>query len=59
MHVYRASFGLTLDELRDLAEVILRRDVVSLKTLEDAEVNRMLDALEGATLVQALLLQRA
>jgi hypothetical protein len=58
MFVYRDAFGLDNDDLRDLAEQILRRDIASLKDLSDADLGRMLDALEGATLIQALLLQR-
>jgi hypothetical protein len=58
MFVYRDAFGLDNDDLRDLAEQILRRDISSLKELDDADLGRMLDALEGATLIQALLLQR-
>jgi hypothetical protein len=58
MFVYRDAFGFDNDTLRDLAETILRRDVASLRDLDDAQVGRMLDALEGATLVVHLLGER-
>lgn len=51
--------GLTRDERIDLAEYILRRDIVSFKQLDEEQVNRMLDATEGAELVMVLLSQRA
>jgi hypothetical protein len=52
------ALGLTRDERIELAEVILRRDLVSWKQLDDAQVDRMLDVLEGAAMVIELLRQR-
>lgn len=54
----RDSYGLTNDDLRDIAEVICRRDVPTLKALDDAQLTRMLDALEAASLVLHLWLDR-
>ena len=48
MHVLRQMLTLTVEETRELAELILHKDVPSLKPLTDDEVKRMLDALEGA-----------
>lgn len=59
MHVLRDRIGLTVNELRELAEQILHRDVESLRTLTDEDVKRMLDALEGAALVMWTLSTRA
>lgn len=58
LFVYRGSFGLTNDDLRDLAEMVLRRDVTSLSDLDDEQISRMLDGFEIATLVLHLLLER-
>jgi hypothetical protein len=52
------EMGLTRDERIDLSQMILRRDVTSWKQLDDAQVTRMLEALEGYLLVSALFLQR-
>ena len=52
------ALGLTRDERIELAEVVLRRDLVSWKQLDDAQVDRMLDVLEGAAMVLELLRQR-
>ncbi|WP_373070177.1 hypothetical protein [Gemmatimonas sp.] len=52
------ALGLTRDERIELAEVILRRDLVSWKQLDDAQVDRMLDVLEGAAMVIELQRQR-
>jgi hypothetical protein len=58
MFVFRDGFGLTNDDLRDLAEQILRRDITSLKDLSDADLGRMLDGFELATLLVHLLAER-
>lgn len=58
MFVYRDAFGLRNEDLVELAEQILRRDIDTVKALTDDEVGRMLDALEGATLVLHLLRER-
>jgi hypothetical protein len=48
MFQLRDELGLDNDDLTALAEVLLRRDVSSLRGLTDEQVGRMLDALEGA-----------
>ena len=53
-----AEIGLTRDERIDLSQMILRRDITSWKDLDDTQVTRMLEALEGYLLVSALFLQR-
>lgn len=55
---YAKAFGLTREDRLGLAEVLLRRDISSWSDLDDTQINRMLDALEGATLVMALMAQR-
>lgn len=52
------EMGLTRDERIELSQMILRRDITSWKQLDDDQVIRMLDALEGHLLITALLLQR-
>ena len=59
LFVYADAFGLTRDERIGLAEMILRRDIGSWKNLTDAQVDRMLDALEGCALVMHLMQQRS
>lgn len=54
MFVLRDQLGLDNDDLRELAEILLRRDIDSLTLLDDAQVTRMLDALEGAEKVAYL-----
>lgn len=46
--------GLNRDERIELSCYILRRDVRSWKDLDEVQVRRMLDALEGAQLVRSL-----
>lgn len=52
------ELGLTTQERHDLAQVLLRRDITSWGQLNERQYERVLDALEGFTLVQALFLQR-
>ena len=59
LFMYADTFGLTRDERLELAQMILRRDITTWKTLEPAQIDRMLDAFEGATLLFHLLQQRA
>lgn len=59
MHSLRSLLTLETDDLRDLAEVILHRDVESLKTLTDDEVKLMLAALEGGEKIIWILRTRA
>ncbi len=47
--------GLTTGERIELARVILWREINSWKDLDDAQVDRLLDVLEGAILVPYLL----
>lgn len=47
--------GLTREERIDLAEQVLRRDFTSWKQLDDDQVNRMLDVLEGHILINYLI----
>lgn len=58
MFVLADHLKLSKDELHDLATVILRRDITSMKGLEPTQVNRMLDALEGAEKVIEIKRQR-
>lgn len=59
MFVLANELTLTKDERLDLAQAILWRDVVSWKDLTDEQVDRMLDALEGAEKFVELMRQRA
>lgn len=52
------ELGLTKDERIDLAQYLLRRDITSWKHLDEAQVLRLLDALEGFELVVEILNQR-
>jgi hypothetical protein len=52
------EIGLTDDERMDLATLVLRRDVTSWKQLDEAQVLRMLDAIEGYSLISELMRQR-
>jgi hypothetical protein len=51
--------GLSKQERIELAQYLLRRDITSFKQLSDEQVNRLLDATEGAELVLVLLAQRS
>jgi hypothetical protein len=53
-----AKFDLTRDERIELAQYLLRRDITSWKQLSDAQVCRLLDALEGTELVLQLISMR-
>jgi len=50
--------GLTQEERIELAQYILRRDITTWSTLDDAQVLRLLDAFEGFHLIVELLAQR-
>ena len=52
------DIGLTDDERYELASYLLRRDITTWKTLDNEQVLRLLDALEGFELVVELLAQR-
>jgi hypothetical protein len=53
-----AEFDMTRDERIELAQYLLRRDITSWKQLTDAQVGRLLDALEGAQLILQLISMR-
>lgn len=52
------SIGLTREERIDLAQILLRRDITSWKQLDEAQVVRMLDAIEAAELILELMRQK-
>jgi hypothetical protein len=51
LHVYADQIGLTTEERIEIAQLMLRRDITSWKDLDDEQVDRMLDCLEGFLLV--------
>lgn len=59
LFVYADAFGMSREERIDLAQNILRRDITTWKSLDDAQVDRMLDALEGAVLIMHLVGSRS
>lgn len=52
------ELGLSRDERLHLAEILLRRDVRSWSDLDEAQVLRLLDAIEGFELIVELARQR-
>lgn len=58
LYLLVAEIGLTREERIDLSCYLLRRDITSWKHLDNAQVLRLLDALEGWHLVEELLAQR-
>lgn len=58
MFSHADAIGLDRVERIELARVLLWRDVTSWKDLDDAQVDRMLDALEGWMVVEWLLKNR-
>jgi hypothetical protein len=58
MFVWADELGLTREERIQMARFLLRRDITSWNQLDEDQVGRMLDALEGAHLVLALRLMR-
>jgi hypothetical protein len=52
--IYARTYGLTRDDRLELAEILLRRDVASWKDLDENQLVRLLDALEGFALVNHL-----
>jgi hypothetical protein len=54
MFVLASEIGLTQPERIELAQYLLRRDIRSWKDLDEAQVCRILDALEGYQLITAL-----
>ena len=59
LFVLADKIGLTREERIEISEAMLWRDIVSWKELDDDQVSRMLDALEGYVLVSYLLMNRA
>lgn len=57
-HHYCDLYGLTREDRLSLSEMVLRRDITSWKNLTDAQLERMLDVLEGYGLITVLLEQR-
>lgn len=56
---YADTFGLERDDRIALAETLLRRDITSWRDLNREQINRLLDAFEGAALIMHLLSTRA
>lgn len=59
LYMLAKEIGLSDDERHALAEYLLRRDVDTWKDLDDAQVCRLLDAIEGWSLISELERQRA
>lgn len=57
-HVLVKEIGLTREERIELAQFLLRRDITSWTQLDDEQNTRLLDALEGWQLIDALLAMR-
>jgi len=53
------ALGLTRNERMEFASTLLWRDLISWKELDDAQIERLLDGLEGAVLVLHLIQYRA
>jgi len=52
------EIGLTDEERMELASYLLRRDITSWSQLDDDQVTRLLDALEGYELISKLIEMR-
>lgn len=52
------EISLTREERMDLAEYVLRRDVKSWKDLDDAQICRLLDCMQGYEYIDVLLSMR-
>ena len=59
LFVLADHIGLTRDERIEFSKAMLWRDLTSWSSLTDAQVDRLLDALEGYVLVQHTLMNRA
>lgn len=57
MH-YCDTYGLTRQDRLDLASYLLRRDVTTWKGLDEGQLLRLLDALEGFQLIAQLMIDR-
>ncbi len=58
LHAVAGRAGVSHDEIRDLAEQLLKRDVPTLRMVTDREARRLVDAFEGWHLVDELRRQR-
>jgi hypothetical protein len=58
LFVLADTIGLTRDERIELSRFILWRDIISWKQLEEDQVDRLLDALEGFVAVNWMLKNR-
>lgn len=55
MLLLKREIGLTDTERMELACIILRRDITSYAQLDDAQVDRLLDAAEGYEKIKTLI----
>lgn len=51
LFVHRDQLGLDNDDLREIAEYLLRRDVPTLSALDETQIERLLDGLELAGMI--------
>ena len=51
LHMVAKEIGLSRDDRIELSQYILRRDITSWTELDEAQMTRMLDALEGYGLI--------
>lgn len=56
--VLASELELSRDDRLELASYLLRRDILSWKHLEPEQIARLLDALEGYSLIKSLLQMR-
>lgn len=57
-HHYCDLYGMTRDERISLAQMVLRRDITSWTQLDEEQMGRMLDCLEGYGLITHLVSER-
>lgn len=58
MYAVARELTLSRDERIELSRLVLRREIMSWKELDPQQINRMLDALEGATALLEIARQR-
>ena len=58
LHLLAREIGLTRTERIELSCYLLRRDITTWKQLDDEQVLRMLDALNGYQMIRVLEMQR-
>ena len=58
LFIYARMFGLDRDERLEFAQLLLHRDINSWQDLTDQQMGRLLDAFEGAALLNHLLTTR-